>query len=190
MSDEQSLEQEVEATEEPLTDSEIEESSKEQPEVDLQAQLEAAEQKAADNWEQVLRLQAELENNRRRAKLDVEKAHKFALEKFANELLPVRDSMMMGLDAIANITEHEAVVKLKEGNELTLKMFTDALEKFEIKAVGEVGEAFNPDIHQAMTMQPSDEHEPNTVITMMQCGYTLNGRLIRPAMVIVSKAAE
>lgn len=192
MSEEQSLDhQDGDVVIEPLSDSEAEAIEAELlPEDDLQTELEEAQQKAAANWEQVLRLQAELENSRRRAQMDIEKAHKFALEKIAAALLPVRDSMEMGLDAIANVTEHEAVTKLHEGTALTLKMLSDVMEKFDIKAVGEVGESFNPEFHQAMTMQESADHTPNIVMMMMQRGYTLNGRLLRPAMVVVSKAVS
>ncbi len=153
---------------------------------DIALLLEDARAKADDHWNQVLRMQAELENTRRRATADVEKAHKFALDKFAAELLPVVDSLEMGL-AAAEGSDHEVAQKLHEGTELTLKMFTGVLEKFGIKQVDPLGEPFNPELHQAMTMQPSEEHEPNTVTAVMQKGYVLNDRLIRPAMVMVSK---
>ncbi len=153
---------------------------------DMAQLLEDARAKADENWNQVLRMQAELENTRRRAAADVEKAHKFGLEKFAAELLPVIDSLEMGL-AAAEGSDHEIAEKLREGTELTLKMFAGVLEKFGVKEVNPLGETFNPELHQAMTMQPSDEHEPNTVTAVMQKGYVLNERLIRPAMVMVSK---
>lgn len=153
---------------------------------DLALLLEDARAKADDHWNQVVRMQAELENTRRRAAADVEKAHKFALDKFAAELLPVVDSLEMGL-AAAQGSDHEVAQKLHEGTELTLKMFTGVLEKFGIKQVDPLGQPFNPELHQAMTMQPSDEYEPNTVTAVMQKGYLLNDRLIRPAMVMVSK---
>jgi len=156
---------------------------------DLAKLLEEAHAKAEENWEQVLRVQAELENSQRRAKRDVEHAHKFALEKFAQELLPVKDSLEMGL-AAAEGSDHEVADKLREGTELTLKMLGSAMEKFGIKEVNPQGEPFNPEWHQAMTMQESAEHEPNTVLTVMQKGYLLNERLLRPAMVVVSKASE
>ena len=163
----------------------------EQPEVeggeDMQALLEDARAKADDNWNQVLRLQAELDNTRRRAQADVEKAHKFGLEKFATELLPVKDSLEMGL-AAAEGSDHEVADKLREGTELTLKMFSGVLEKFGVVEVDPVGQPFDPELHQAMTMQPSADHEPNTVMAVMQKGYVLNERLIRPAMVVVAKA--
>ncbi|WP_303903903.1 nucleotide exchange factor GrpE [Thiohalomonas denitrificans] len=152
---------------------------------DLQLQLEDARNKADEHWSQCLRLQAELENTRRRAERDVEGAHKFALEKFAAELLPVKDSLEMGLSAATG--DDETVARLREGTELTLKMFSDALQKFGIREINPVGEPFNPEYHQAMTMQESAEHPENTVVAVMQKGYTLNERLLRPAMVIVSK---
>lgn len=153
---------------------------------DLAQLLEDARTKADDHWNQVLRMQAELENTRRRAAADVEKAHKFGLEKFATELLPVIDSLEMGL-AAAEGSDHEVAQKLHEGTELTLKMFSGVLEKFGVVQVNPLGEPFNPELHQAMTMQPSEEYEPNTVTAVMQKGYVLNERLIRPAMVMVSK---
>jgi molecular chaperone GrpE len=153
---------------------------------DLALLLEDARAKADDHWNQVMRIQAELENSRRRAQADVEKAHKYGLEKFAQELLPVKDSLELGL-AAAEGSDHEVADKLREGTELTLKLLTTALEKYGVKEVNPQGQPFNPELHQAMTMQPSDEYPPNTVTAVMQKGYTLNDRLIRPAMVMVSK---
>ncbi|MFO7592813.1 MAG: nucleotide exchange factor GrpE [Pseudomonadota bacterium] len=155
----------------------------------LTKQLEEAQAKAEENWDKALRLQAELDNTQRRAQRDVESAHKFALEKFAQELLPVKDSLEMGL-AAAEGSDHEVADKLREGTELTLKMLSSAMEKFGIVEVNPEGQAFNPEWHQAMTMQESAEHEPNTVMTVMQKGYVLNERLLRPAMVVVSKTAD
>ncbi len=153
---------------------------------ELQLQLEDARAKADQHWDQLLRTQAELENTRRRAERDVENAHKYGLERFAQELLPVRDSLELGLSA-ADATEN--VEKLREGMELTLKMLTAAMEKFGITLVDPLGEPFDPALHQAVTMQPS-EQPPNTVLAVMQKGYTLNDRLIRPAMVIVARAPD
>ena len=153
---------------------------------ELTLMLEDARAKADEHWNQVLRSNAELENTRRRARQDVENAHKFALEKFALELLPVKDSLEMGLAAVN--AESSEGAQLKEGAELTLKMLAAAMEKFGIEAMGSEGEPFNPQIHQAMTMQESADHAPNTVLAVMQKGYQLNDRLIRPAMVVVSKA--
>lgn len=153
---------------------------------ELHLMLEDARNKADEHWNQLLRVQAEMENLRRRAERDVESAHKYALEKFAAALLPVKDSLEMGLSA-ASGGEGEVLTRLKEGTELTLKMLVSALEKFGIKEVDPVGQPFNPDMHQAMTMQPSADHPANTVLAVMQKGYTLNERLLRPAMVVVSK---
>jgi len=133
-----------------------------------------------------LRAQAEIENIRRRAEMDVEKAHKFALEKFANELLPVIDSLERALE-VAN-KEDAQLASMIEGIELTLKGLLGAVRKFGVEVVGETGVPFNPEVHQAMSMMESEEFEPNHVMLVMQRGYTLNGRLLRPAMVAVSKA--
>lgn len=156
------------------------------PENNLEKQLEDAKAQAAENLDQLMRTKAEMENIRRRSEKDVSNARKYALEKFAQELLPVIDSMEMGLAAAQD--DNADVAKLREGTEMTLKMFETAVEKFGIKSVHPHGEAFNPDHHQAMTMVDSPEHEPNTVIDVMQKGYLLNERLVRPAMVVVSSA--
>ena len=148
--------------------------------------LEDARAKADEHWNLYLRSQAELDNVRRRAEKDLESAHKFGLEKFANEMLPVKDSLELGLAAVEENSD-EAVEKLREGTELTLKMLTSALEKFGIKEINPVGEAFNPEQHQAMTMQESAEAAPNSVLVVMQKGYLLNERVMRPALVVVSK---
>ena len=153
---------------------------------ELTALLEDARGKADEHWDQVLRLQAEVENLRRRAERDLAHAHKYALERFANELLPVRDSLEMGLAAF----ETENTAKHKEGIELTLQMMTSVMDKFEIREVNPQDEAFDPDYHQAMSIQERADVDPNTVVTVVQKGYLLNDRLIRPAMVIVSKAPD
>lgn len=147
---------------------------------------EKLEQELTTAREQVLRVQAEMQNLRRRAERDVENAHKYALEKFVGELLPVVDNLERAIAAIpADNEENQALL---QGVELTLKSFTDALEKFGVQSVDPKGEAFNPDLHQAMTMTPSADYPPNTVIEVFQKGYTLNERLVRPAMVVVAKA--
>ncbi|MGD8105128.1 nucleotide exchange factor GrpE [Pantoea sp. FN0302] len=133
-----------------------------------------------------LRAQAEIENIRRRTELDVEKAHKFALEKFANELLPVIDSLERALE-VADKTNPDLNAMI-EGIELTLKSLLAAVRKFGVEVVGETNVPFNPDVHQAMSMMESDDVAPNHVMMVMQRGYTLNGRLLRPAMVAVAKA--
>lgn len=152
----------------------------------LQTELEEAEAKAEDNLDQLVRTRAEMENIRRRSERDLVNAHKYAVEKFAQELLPVIDSMEMGVTA--SLDENADVAKLREGIEMTLKMFETAIEKVGIKAVHPKGEVFNPDHHQAMTMLDSPDHEPNIIIDVMQKGYLLNERLVRPAMVVVASA--
>ena len=152
----------------------------------LETQLAAAQAKADDNWDQLVRTKAEMENIRRRSERELANAHKYALEKFAQELLPVIDSMEMGVAAAQD--ENADVSKLREGTEMTLKMFETAIEKFGIKGVHPKGEEFNPEHHQAMTMIDSQEHAPNMIIDVMQKGYLLNERLVRPAMVVVASA--
>ena len=150
--------------------------------------LEDARAKADEHWNQCLRLQAEIENLHKRNQRNLENAHKYALEKFAGELLPVRDSLEMG---IAAATQGESVdpAKLIEGSDLTLRMLESAMEKFGVTEVNPQGERFDPQFHEAMSIQPRNDIEPNTIVTVIQKGYLLNDRLIRPAMVIVSKAA-
>lgn len=155
---------------------------------DLEAQLEEARREAQDNWDKLLRAQAELDNQRRRHERDVENAHKYALERFSQALLPVKDSLEMGLSAMSE--GGEQVEKLREGTELTLKMLGDVMEKFGISELDPAGEPFNPELHQAMAMQESSAQAPNTVLHVMQKGYLLNDRLIRPAMVVVAKAGQ
>ncbi len=155
---------------------------------ELHALLEDARTKADEHWNQCLRMQAELDNLHKRGVRDLENAHKYALEKFAGALLPVRDSLEMGI-AAASQGQNIDPAKLIEGSELTLKMLAGVLEKFGITEVNPQGERFNPQFHEAMSIQPRADLEPNTVVAVMQKGYLLNDRLIRPAMVIVSKAA-
>lgn len=154
----------------------------------LEQKLADAEAKAQENWDKAVRAQAELENVRRRAQRDLENAHKYALEKFLHDLLPIQDSMEMGLAAAQD--ESADVAKLREGSELILKMFADLMDKNGIEAIDPEGHPFDPEHHQAMTMLESPDHEPNTVVSVMQKGYKLNDRLVRPAMVAVSKAPE
>jgi len=154
-------------------------------EVDLQAALDAATTRADENWEKLLLAKAEVENIRRRTQKDIEKAHRFSVEKFAKEMLPVVDSLEMGLASV-DASEGD-VVAIKEGMELTHKQLLASLEKSGVKQINPEGESFNPDLHQAISMVPSPDHEPNTVIQVFQKGYTLNERLLRPAMVIVSQ---
>jgi molecular chaperone GrpE len=156
------------------------------PEAELAVLLEDARSKADEHWNLCLRLQAELDNLRKRSERDLANAHKFALERFAQELLPVRDSLEMGLASAAGGEVDPA--RLKEGVELTLQMLTNAMAKFGITEVDPQLERFNPDFHQAMSLQERADVEPNTVVTVVQKGYLLNERLLRPAMVIVSNA--
>ena len=155
--------------------------------VALQALLEDARNKADSHWDQCLRLQADIDNLRKRNERDLINAHKFALEKFAVDLLPVKDSLEMGLAAAGENTD---VAGLKEGGELTLKMLASAMGKYNINEVNALNEIFNPEYHEAMSVQERADVAPNTVVTVVQKGYLLNERLIRPAMVIVSKAAQ
>lgn len=152
---------------------------------ELEARLNEAEAKADENWQRVLRMQADLDNQRKRAERDVENAHKFGLEKFAEALLPVLDSLEMGITAAQADGESG---KILEGTELTHKMLVEVVGKFGVEAVESLGQSFDPELHQAISMQPSEEHAPNTVINVMQKGYLLNSRLLRPAMVIISKS--
>ncbi|MDP5254156.1 MULTISPECIES: nucleotide exchange factor GrpE [unclassified Vibrio] len=151
----------------------------------LEAALAASEAKVKEQQDSVLRAKAEMENVRRRSEQEIDKARKFALNKFAEELLPVIDNLERAIQAAD--TEAEAVKPLLEGVEMTHKSFVDTIAKFGLKEINPEGETFNPEYHQAMSIQESADHEPNTVMFVMQKGYELNGRVIRPAMVMVSK---
>ena len=133
-----------------------------------------------------LRAQAEIQNIRRRAEQDVEKVHKFALEKFSKELLTVVDNLERGLDALDKAVTDETTQALVDGVEMTHKEFISTLGKFGVEAVGVVGEAFNPELHQAISMQPAEGIESNHISVVLQKGYTLQGRVLRPAMVMVA----
>ena len=153
---------------------------------ELAAELEAARAKAGANWDLLLRARAETENLRRRQAAELEKAHKYALDGFVRELLQVRDSLELGHDAAQ---EADADIgKLREGTELTLKLLGDVMAKFGVESVEPLNQPFNPELHQAMTVQPRSDVPPNTVVAVLQKGYTLNGRLVRPALVMVSSA--
>ena len=176
-----------EAIDEPgATEIETEELAEEVSAEELQKQLNLANKKAEENWDKLVRSQAEMDNLKRRTAKDLENAHKYGLEKFAKELLPVIDSLELGIQA--STSDAPEVVKLREGSELTIKQFEAVFAKFNIEAVDPTGQPFNPELHQAMTMQPNADVEPNTVLNVFQKGYVLNGRLIRPAMVVVSQA--
>ena len=153
---------------------------------ELAARVQTLEEQLAAAQDQSLRMAADLQNVRRRAEQDVEKAHKFALEKFANDLLPVVDSLERGLELTS--ASDEASKAIREGMELTLKLFLDTLQRYQLEPVDPHGAPFNPEHHQAMAMEESIHAEPNTVLKVFQKGYLLNGRLLRPAMVVVSKA--
>jgi molecular chaperone GrpE len=157
-------------------------------ETDLAMLLEDARNKADENWNLCLRLQADLENLRKRSERDLANAHKYALERFSQELLPVRDSLELGLTALAGGQVDPA--RLQEGVELTLRMLTTVLGKFGITEINPQFERFNPEFHQAMSLQERTDVEANTVVTVVQKGYSLNDRLLRPAMVIVSRFPE
>lgn len=146
---------------------------------ELEGQLVSAQENA-------LRAAAEAQNIRRRAEQDIEKAHKFALEKFATDLLAVLDSLERGLE-VSDSTD-EKIRPMREGMELTYKLFLDTMKRFQVERVDPQGEPFNPEQHQAMAMEESIHAEPNSVLKVFQCGYMMNGRLLRPAMVVVSKA--
>ena len=161
------------------------EKSEEESAVDSLSKLEVQLEEMRD---QVLRHQAEVQNVKRRAEQDVEKARKYALERFCNELLPIVDSLEMAiLSASPDQEDSESILK---GVKLTLKMFVDTLAKFNLEQIDPEGEPFDPKSHQAVSMVENNEVEPNTVLSVMQRGYVLSGRLIRPAMVVVSKASE
>jgi molecular chaperone GrpE len=154
---------------------------------ELELAVAAATTTVADQKDSVIRAKAEVDNIRRRAAQDVEKARKFALEKFAGEMLTTVDNLERALQSIDK--EDERNKGIVEGVELTLQGLISSLDKFGVKAVDPQDQPFNPELHQAMSMQEVPDVPPNTVIAVMQKGYELNGRLIRPAMVMVSKAA-
>lgn len=193
MSDEQSLQ---ELAKEKLADeeqaateasAETEQGSMEPTSIEqLAEQLVAANRKAEENWDKFVRTQAEMENLRRRSEKELQNAHKYALEKFAKELLLVVDSLELGIQAASG--DAPEIAKLREGSELTLKQFRAVLEKFNIQPVDPLGQKFNPELHQAMAMEPSASAEPNTVVKVFQKGYVLNDRLLRPAMVVIAQA--
>jgi molecular chaperone GrpE len=156
--------------------------------VELEAALIAAESKVVEQKDSVMRAIADADNARKRAQGEIDKARKFALEKFAGELLPVADNLERALQ-VAN-PEDEAIKPIVDGVELTLKSFVSTIEKFGMKVIDPQGQPFNPEQHQAMSMQENAELPPNTVLAVMQKGYEINGRLLRPAMVMVTRAPE
>ena len=154
------------------------------PVSELTNQLEELQAKVQENWDKFLAASAEVDNVRKRAERDIANAHKYGVEKFAKSLLPVLDSMEKSLETF-NESEHD-VSAIQEGAELTFKMLLDALEKVGVEQLDPQGEPFDPQLHEAMSTQPAEGLEPNTVVTVLQKGYKLEGRLLRPAMVIVS----
>jgi molecular chaperone GrpE len=153
---------------------------------DLVARVQALEEQLAAAQDQSLRAAAELQNVRRRAEQDVEKAHKFALERFAQDLMGVLDTLERGIQL--SVSADESIRPMREGMELTLKMFHDVLKRYQLEQLDPHGEPFNPEHHQAMAMEESTSAEPGSVLKVFQKGYLLSGRLLRPAMVVVSKA--
>ena len=151
----------------------------------IEVQLEKAQATIKDYWEQMMRLRAEIENNRKRAERDVENAHKYALKNFAENLLPVVDSMQMGQAAASS--ETATLESIREGSELTMNMLMQVLERNGVQQIDPLGEKFDPELHQAISMVESAEAPSNSVIEVMQKGFLLNDRLIRPAMVVVAK---
>jgi len=166
---------------EELTSEQVEE----QVEQDVSAMLSEAQAEAEKQKELALRTLADMENLRRRTRIDLESAHKFALEKFVDALVPVMDSMEMGIDAASK--EEVTKESIQEGMDMTLKQFIDVLGNFNVERIDPVGEKFDPQLHEAMTMVPSSEHESQTVMEVFQKGYRLNERLVRPARVIVAQ---
>ncbi len=160
----ETVEQETEAVEQEI------ESTKELSPEELTLMLEDARSKADDHWNQLVRSKAEMDNLRKRQERDLGNAHKFALERFVNELLPVRDSMELGL--VAAQDENADIEKLREGTELTLKLFGDVMGKFNVIQINPEGDPFDPELHQAMAMVPRDDVPHNTVVTVIQRGYT------------------
>jgi molecular chaperone GrpE len=155
---------------------------------ELAKQLADCEKKVQENWELALRARADLDNVQKRATRDIEHAHKFALEGFVKSLLPVVDSLERGLELTSNTDD--LVQSLRHGMELTLKMLVEALKKYHVESVNPVDQVFDPAHHEALTAQPSDTVPAHQIITVVQKGYLLHGRLIRPAQVIVSKGKD
>ena len=172
-----------EKIEEKGEDKNVEQVTTDEQSDDLQTQLEEAQQSAKDNWDKALRAQAEMENLKRRNAKDLENAHKFALDGFVKALLEVKDSLTMGLKT-AN-EEKATIEHIIEGLEMTDKVFLSTMEKFGVETINPTDEAFNPEFHEAVTMVPVPDKESNSVLEVVQIGFTLNGRLVRPAMVVV-----
>ncbi len=188
MSKQEENQEQLEGELQDLVNEDVEQPSNLSPEetiVSLSAQVEALQQEAASARDQMLRAVAEAQNVRRRAEADVEKAHKFALEKFTRELLPVVDSLEKATEALVGADDSQ-----KEGVEMTLQLFLTALGKFQIKQIDPLGQIFDPQYHEAMSMVPNPSLPANAVMDVLQKGYSLNERLLRPAMVIVATGGE
>jgi len=151
----------------------------------IEQQLDQAQVTIKEYWEQILRLKADIENNRKRSVRDIENAHKYALRNFSESLLPIVDSMEMAQKAAE--AENASLESIIEGTELTMSMFVQVLEKYGLQQLDPVGEKFDPEQHQAISMVEDKNAESNTVVSVMQKGFLLNERLVRPAMVVVSK---
>ncbi len=152
---------------------------------DIEALLSESQTEAEKHKDMALRIQADMENLRRRTRLDVENAHKYALNKFVDALIPAMDSMEMGMDAASK--EEASIESIREGIDMTFKQLLDVLAEFNVERIDPKGEKFDPQFHEAMTMIPSPDHESNTVVDVIQKGYSLNERLVRPARVIVAQ---
>ncbi len=182
LKDESKNETRVEISDQAETESE---SKTDTSEEDTEQQLLKAQATIKDYWDQIMRLKVEIENNIKRSSRDIENAHKFALRNFAESLLPILDSMEMGQQAAES--DKASLSSIAEGSQLTMSMFVQALEKHGLKQLDPVGESFDPDQHQAISIVEDENAESNTVISVMQKGFSLNDRLVRPAMVVVAK---
>ncbi|KTD09060.1 Heat-shock protein GrpE(HSP-70 cofactor) [Legionella gratiana] len=182
--EQQSNDAQDESLEEALDLIEPQEASLEHPNyAELSEKLTLAEQQAHESWEKAVRAQAELDNFRRRAEREIANAHRYGVEKLISSLLPVIDSLEQALQLAIKAED----ASMREGLELTLKLFVDALQKFEVQQIDPIGAPFDPQLHEAMSMQDAPDAEPNTVLAVFQKGYKLSDRVIRPARVVVSK---
>ena len=182
LNDKSKIEARVEISDQAESDSESKTDTNEE---DIEQQLLEAQATIKDYWDQIMRLKAEIENNIKRSSRDIENAHKFALRNFAESLLPILDSMEMGQQAADS--DKASLSSIAEGSQLTMSMFVQALEKHGLKQIDPGGESFDPDQHQAISIVEDENAESNTVISVMQKGFSLNDRLVRPAMVVVAK---
>lgn len=178
----------TEATEQAHLEDVVPHAAKAEPdeqEESIEQQLEKAQETIKDYWDQMMRLRAEIDNNRKRAERDIENAHKYALKNFVENLLPIIDSMELGQTAAA--ADNATLESIREGSALTMNMFVQVLEKNGLEQIDPVGEKFDPERHQAISMIEVEDAEPSSVIEVMQKGFRLNDRLVRPAMVVVAK---